>query len=98
MSDIDIYNILTDSNTNNDMIRIIQRNIWLSGATMQDMILGEHFITGLSIKHDILDKHINTGLSIKHDIIDKHINTGLSIKHAPFLTLNRLGGLNLCIA
>ena len=66
MSDIDIYNILTDSNTNNDMIRIIQRNIWLSGATMQDMILGEHFITGLSIKHDILDKHINTGLSIKH--------------------------------
>ena len=77
MSDIDIYNILTDSNTNNDMIRIIQRNIWLSGATMQDMILGEHF---------------NTGLSIKHDIIDKHINTGLSIKHAPFFNPKQAGG------
>jgi len=55
MSDIDIYNILTDTNTNDDMIRIIQRNIWQTGATMQDMILGKHINTGLFIKHDILN-------------------------------------------
>lgn len=53
MSDIDIYNILTDSNTNDDMIRIIQKNIWQTGETMQDMILGKHINTGLSIKHHI---------------------------------------------